>query len=129
MNARLKYLRIAFPLALVVVAACASTPELDPRQVQQAQIAIEEAKEVNAGRHAADVLARAEERLAGAHEAIEAGDAERAQWLLNESVALAQLAEARALERDSQQALAQIQDNMSVLEQQLEPRSRDSIRR
>lgn len=128
MKARLKYLRIAFPLTVAAIAACASTADIDPRQVQQAQIAIEEAKEVNAGRHAADVLARAEGRLAGAHDAIEAGDGERAQWLLDEAVVLAQLAEARALERDSEQALAQIQDNMSVLEQQLGPRS-DSTRR
>ncbi|HEX7038348.1 MAG TPA: DUF4398 domain-containing protein [Pseudomonadales bacterium] len=123
MNARLKYLRIAVPLAAAAIAACASTPDVDPRRIQQARIAIEEAKEVNAGRHAADVLARAEERLAGARDAIEAGDGERAEWLLDEAVVLAQLAEARALERDSQQALAQIQDNMSVLEQQLAPSS------
>lgn len=121
MNERLKFLRLAGPLALAaVMAACASNPELDPRQVQQAQIAIEEAKEVNAGRHAAADLARAEERLAGAHEAIEQGDEQRARWLLDQSVVLAELAEAKALERDSELALAQIRDNMSVLEDRLQ---------
>jgi outer membrane PBP1 activator LpoA protein len=121
MNERLKIVRVAGPLLLALaVAGCASTPELDPRQVQQAQIAIEEAKEVNAGRHAAGDLARAEERLATAHEAIEDGDEERARWLLNESVVLAELAEAKALERDSELALAQIRDNMSVLEDRLQ---------
>lgn len=120
MNNSRKHLRNIVPLVLAVgLAACASSPEIDPRRIQQAQIAIEEAKEVNAGRHAAGTLARAEERLNMARRAIDDGDEQRARFLLDESVALAQLAEAQALERDSELALAQIRENLNVLEREL----------
>jgi len=115
-----KYLRMMLPAVMAVgLAACASTPEIDPRRIQQAEIAIQEAKEVNAGRHAAGTLARAEERLTTARTAIDQGDEERAEFLIDESVALAELAEAQALERDSELALAQIRENLTVLEREL----------
>lgn len=115
-----KHVRTVLPLALAgLLAACASTPDIDPRLMQQARIAIEEAREVNAGRHAPTTLARAEERLNAAQEAINDGDEERARYLIDESVVLAELAEAQALERDSEQALAQIRQNLRTLEQQL----------
>ena len=121
MNDTSVYARLAVPLAFVAtLTACASTPDVDPRQIQQARTAVEEAKEVNAGRHAAGTLARAEERLAVAQEAIDAGRTERARYLLDEAVVLAELAEARALERDSEQALAQIQDNLAALQRELD---------
>ena len=121
MKQTFRHSRLVLPLAFAAaVAACASDPEIDPRQLQQAQMSIEEAKEVNAGRHAAGELARAEERLAMAHEAIDNGDEQRARYLLDESVALAELAEAKALERDSERALAQIRNNLRALEEQLQ---------
>ena len=115
-----KHLRMMLPMAVAAgLAACASTPEIDPRRIQEAEISIQEAKEVNAGRHAAGTLARAEERLTQARTAIDDGDEERAEFLINESVALAELAEAQALERDSELALAQIRENLTVLEREL----------
>lgn len=120
MKAVLTHCKLVIPLALMaVLGACASNPELDPRQLQQAETAIQEAKEVNAGRHAAGTLARAEERLAVAREAIDNGDEQRARYLVEEAIVLAELAEARALEGDSQRALAQIRENLNVLEESL----------
>lgn len=120
METKTAYLRIAIPLAFAAtLTACASTPELDPRQLQRAEIAIDEAKEVNAGRHSAGVLARAEERLNMAREAIEDGDEQEARFLVDEALVLAELAEARALARDSELALNQIRENLTVLEQRL----------
>lgn len=115
------YTRFLVPLALAaVVTGCASNPELDPREVQQARRAIEEAKEVNAGRHAAGTLARAEERLNMAQQAIDNGREEQARHLVQQAAVLAELAEARALERDSEQALAQIRENLAALQERIE---------
>jgi hypothetical protein len=103
----------------VLLTACASSPEVDPRQIQQAEIAIDEAQEVNASRFAAGTLARAEERLMDAREAMDRDDNDRARRLLEEAVVLAELAEARALEKNSEQSLAQIRENLNVLEERL----------
>lgn len=121
MKDNIGHLRLVVPATLLALAtACASTPEIDPRQLQQAEIAIDEAKEVNAGRHAAGTLARAEERLAMAKEAIDDGDEQKARFMVNEAIVLADLAEARALERDSELALKQIRDNLGALREQLQ---------
>ncbi len=120
MPTTIRYLRLAVPLAFAAgITACASNPEIDPRELQRAQSAIQDAKQVNAGEYAAATLAHAQDRLEMARQAIDNGKEQKAHNLVDEAAVLAQLAQAEALKHDSEQSLAQIQDSLSALRDQL----------
>ncbi len=88
--------------------------------MQQAQTSIQDAQDVNADKYAAATLARARDRLDMAHQAIDHGNGKQAHYLVEEATVLAQLAQAQALQHDSQQSLTQIEDNLKALKQRLQ---------
>ncbi len=111
--------------ATLMLAACASTPEVDPRQIQQAEEAIRDAREV-ADRHAPPALTRAEETLNAARRRIDAGDNDEARRLLEQAQVLAQRAEHESLAAQSAQALTEIEANLAALQRQIESGPRGS---
>lgn len=110
--------------AALLLGACASTPDVDPRLVQQTETAIDEAREVDANRYAPRALARAEERLDRARDAMDEGEDAEARRLLQQAAVLAERAEAESLAEQSDQALTQIQENLAALRNQLDARGR-----
>jgi Domain of unknown function (DUF4398) len=90
-------LRIATGMAgaLLLVAACASTPP-PTATLQAAEQAIANAEKADAGRHAAVELAEARTKLAAAHDAVQAEEMVKAGRMGEQARAEAELAAAKA---------------------------------
>jgi chemotaxis protein histidine kinase CheA len=83
------------PAALLLLAACASTPPMPAANLQAAQQAIVNAERLDAGVHAAAELSEARNRLASAQRAVSEENMLAAEWLADEARAGAELAAAR----------------------------------
>lgn len=97
---------------------CASVDKADVGY-SDAEAAVEIARNAGAEQHAPAALVVAEERLAQAEQAVRENDEKRAQALVAEAIAAAELAEAEALSEKSQLAAQAVQDNLRALETEL----------
>src|SRR5688572_15897197 len=88
-------LRIAAPLLLLFVGACASAPPIPSASLQAAQQSITNAERVEAGTHAAAELSEARAKLSAAQIAVERKQMLAAERLADEAHAEANLAVAR----------------------------------
>jgi hypothetical protein len=111
--------RVLLIAAAVAVSACSSHPELDPRELQSAENAILEAKQLGAEQLAGQVLREAEERLLLARARSDAGREDEALRMLHEARVLAERAAAESLARQTVQAAEVLQQSLSTLEQTL----------
>jgi len=90
-------MRVAVGLSgALVLAACASTPPAPNAQINAAQVAIANAEQAEAGRHAAGELSEARAKLASANTAVQAEQMVAAAQFAEESKVEAELASARA---------------------------------
>lgn len=114
-------LRSILPLAAALaVSGCGSRAEVDPRELHQAQSAIEDAQQLDAGRPPAAVLREAEERLAVARRRVDEGHAEEALRLLREARVLATRAEAESLARQAVDAARSVEQSLSAMQRALD---------
>jgi hypothetical protein len=104
---------------LLILAACASNPEIDEREFERADTAVRQAREADDGRYAAALVARAEERLEQARREADAGNGEAALRKIDEAAVLAELAEATSLAEQSSVALAQVRESLTVLRERI----------
>lgn len=112
-------LRAASPIAgLLILAACA-TPSGPPASVAAAQVAIEAARSDGAEELSGPELARARGKLERAKQ-LAPSDRLRAHRLAEEAAADAELARARSAQQRSQRALAEVQQSMQTLRDELQ---------
>ena len=106
---------------LLVLAACA-TPEGPPASIAAAQRAVDAANSEGAAQMAATDLARARGKLERARQ-IAPTDRLRAHRLAEEAAADADLARARASQQRSQRAMAEVNQSLQTLRDELQRRS------
>ncbi len=108
-------------LLIFFASACAG---IDKGPVQQniakAEAAIQDAQGRRARSHAPLQLKLAEEKLAEARTEFENKNYQRANWLAEEAIADANLAEAKAQSASTQQTLQQLQDTIQSLQQEMQ---------
>jgi len=112
------FARIAFPLGLLLIAACASS-EAPAKQLAESEAAVRAAKEVGADRdpQGALYLKMARDRMEKAEALSRDGEDEQAKRLLEQAEADAELAVALAREREAEGGASQAAQQLESLQQ------------
>jgi Domain of unknown function (DUF4398) len=113
--------------AVILMAAalwsCAGTHKVPAQQnIAKADAAVTDAQMNEAAVYAALELNLAEEKLLRARHAFQSGDYERADWLAEEALADANLAEAKAHSARSQATVQRLQNAIQTLQTEIERR-------
>jgi len=125
-SASRRRLRFALPgLALILVAACASTPP-PATNLQAAQQAIAAAEGVDAATHAAVELGEARTKLASAQQAVVQEDMIVAARLADESRAAAELATARSGAAKAKAVNEDMKHSTATLVEEMQRKTGDS---
>ena len=126
-HASRRRLRIAAPgLAVIFLAACASTPPIPATNLQAAQQAIANAERVDAATHAAAELGEARGKLSSAQRAVEEEDMVRAGHLADEARAEAELAAARSGAAKASAVNEDMKQSTSTLIEEMQRKTGDS---
>lgn len=119
-------LRLAAPgLALIFLAACASTPP-PTTNLQAAQQAIANAERVDAATHATVELGEAREKLSSAHRAVEKEDMVMAGQFADEARAEAELAAAKSAVAKANAVNDDMKQSTSTLIEEMQRKTGDS---
>lgn len=114
-------LRLAAVTAVgLIVAACGSAPQRPTEDMTRARTLIEQAEKAGAQRYAAVELESARDKLAQADTAQRDGKQEIANQRAAEAVAVAELANARALNGEARKAADELQRSNETLRQETE---------
>ena len=111
-------------IAILLVFFAGACAGIDKGPVQQnitkAEAAINDAQSSQARSHAPLQLKLAEEKLAQARTEFENENYQRANWLAEEAIADANLAEAKSQSASTQQTVQQLQDTIQALQQEIQ---------
>jgi len=110
---------IAVATTVVLITACASTPDVPQEQYQTVRIAIDEALEIDANSYAGEEMLAAQRKLSEAETAEQSGNGDRAIQLLEEAHLHAEFAQISARQGQAQETLAEINAVLSTLESEL----------
>jgi len=105
------------------IAACASTPIAPSPDMVRAEVAIAQAQKAGAGDLANDSLQSAQRKIDEAKAAASKGDARRAQYLVDESMSDAQLADLTAQSVKSAKAAAEIDQSIIAIRSEADRRT------
>jgi len=108
-------------LLTVIAGACAGVNEDQIRQdIAQAEAAISEAQRSEARTHAPLELRLAEDKLSRARSALDNNEYRQAQWLAEEALADADVAEAKAQSARTRGTVEQLQDTIQTLQSEIQ---------
>lgn len=107
-------------ISLVFVFSCASKGVSPIENITDAETAIEVSKESNATIHAPLELRLAEEKLGAAQTALENEEFDKAQFLADEAMMDAQLAEAKSLSEKAKKRVQEVRGSVDTLRKELE---------
>jgi hypothetical protein len=113
-----RYAVVTFSLALLGLAGCATLPP-PSEQMAVTRTAVADAESAGAAEYASVDLRAAQDKLAEANVAMGARDYERAKRLAEESEADANVAAVRARSAKAQRAVAEVQESIRVLREEL----------
>jgi hypothetical protein len=114
-------LRIATLCAgLLLLGACASTPEPPSEQLQAAELAITNAEQARVADFAAEDLNRAREKLTAANAAVEAEEMVNAAYLADEARVSAELASAKTEMLKARAVNEEMQKSIDTLKQEMQ---------
>jgi len=119
-------LRIAVPVLLLFIAACASTPPIPSASLQAAQQSIADAERVEAGTHAPAQLGEARKKLSAAQRAVDEKKMIVAGWLADEARAEAELAVARTSVAKANAVNADMKRSTATLVEEMQRKTGDS---
>ena len=109
--------------AAVVIVGCASIPP-PTEQIAVAKSALASAASAGGNEFASVEMSAAQEKLDRAHQAMEKEDYENARWLAEQAQADARLAEKKAQSAKAQKAASVIQDDIRVLREEINRKSK-----
>lgn len=105
----------------LLATACASVDQNAAlKGIGNAQSAVNQAKASHADDYAALELKQAEDKLARANQALDAGNARQAKYLADEADVQAQLAETKAQSAKTNHMLQELQDSISQLRREIQ---------
>jgi cobalamin biosynthesis protein CobD/CbiB len=109
---------LALPVVMLL-SACASVETTPIRNtIANAELAISEAERLAAHQHAPLELRLAREKVESARAALEQEEYQRADWLAEEALAEAQLAQAKARSIRTEMIIGELRDSVDTLEQE-----------
>lgn len=112
--------RAALLGAVLLAAACSSTPKVDGDNLALAATQIDTARSAGADEYAAVEINRARSKLDQARSLAQIGEHKKARVLLDEAEADAQVARSKAASERSARALAEVEAGLRALRQQSE---------
>ena len=115
----------AISFAAVVISGCATTTPAPTEQMAVSKSAIANAVSAGGSEYAAVEMRSAQEKMDRANRAMEKKDYENARWLAEEAQADARLAEKKAQSAKAQQAASVMQDDIRVLREEINRKSRN----
>jgi hypothetical protein len=116
---RIKTGLLTIVVAALALSACANNAPLPSSLLTQAENNLEQARSVNAEKHAPLALREGKKHLAKARSAIANNEHAAARAWLEKSVADTNLAIAKAHAQKSQKAADQVEENLRVLEREV----------
>ena len=115
----------AIACSAVIISGCASTAPAPTEQMAVSRSAIANAVSAGGSEYAAVEMRSAQEKIDRANRAMEKHDYENARWLAEEAQADARLAEKKAQSAKAQQAASVMQDDIRVLREEINRKSRN----
>jgi hypothetical protein len=114
----------ALGCATVVFAGCASTPPAPTEQMAVSKSALANAVSAGGGEYAPVELRTAQDKMDRANRAMDKQDYENARWLAEEAESDARLAEKKAQSAKAQKAASVMQDDIRVLREEINRKSK-----
>ena len=118
------YRRAGLGLALAALAGCASVPPPPTEEMTLAKAEVSQAQNAGAMEYAPVELRNAQSKLDQAQKALQSEEHVKARRLAEQADVDAKLASAKAQTAKAQKAVAQLQEGIRVLRQELERKTR-----